>query len=1131
MPTACRLSRTVAAWIYRAGFLAIGWAAAAGSTVGAQTTAAAGLPLTPTRAIRFTTDEGTWMSVDVSPDGRTIVLDLLGDLYTLPIAGGTATRITSGMAFDVQPRFSPDGRHLVFVSDRDGWMNVWVADRDGRNPRQVTRYRYYWGGWSGVYDRVASPEWTPDGRAVVVIERAEDYGGPAAQTLVEYDVASGTPTRLTVNGPGSRRQFYGPAFGRDPEVVYASVDDWVSSEFAFTRLSRIVRVNRVTRHIGDVTSTDGRLSAMRPVVSPDGRYLVYGSRTGDGTGLRLRHLATDEEQWLLPTGHQDLGDWVNVSRDLLPGSAFTPDAKALVTSFGGKLWRIEVPSGRRTSIPFRVEVEQLLGPLVRFARRQSVEDTLLSVRRILQPAVSPDGSRVVFSALDRLWIAELPRPRGSAAGDTITTIVPRRLTKGGPGEYFPAWAPSGEHVVFATWSAAEGGALYRLRVPAVGAADPGTPERLTPDRGVFYAKVSYSPDGQFLVALRGPTRAFHERGLNSMRGPALSTPTQLDLVRLPAGGGTPVRIAPYLMQPGDAGLRVLASGRLQVVPGVTTPRMSIYVPGGEVLAFALDADPGTLAHADTIARFAPDPVGGQNPIEALASPDGRHLLVQLPEAVSLGWAYLTTLLEQPLGTPISFAPDSSAPPGARINKLGTSGAHFVGWTARGVPFYTLANTLFLGDRPPSAAGHDTVRFRRFDLKLQVPRQRVRGTVLLRGARLLTMRGREVIESGDLLVRDGRIAALGPSGTVPVPADALVLDGRGKTVVPGYVDVHDHVWRSIHWGIHADPEWRLVVDLAFGVTTLRDPTGFSLELSGLGEREAAGDLLAPRIFSVDGALTSAPLGDGTHHTLDFIRTLLRRWSDFLHDDQVKVYGAGGRRTRQLIAMAARELGLQPTLEGGYNSNTDLTMALDGFAGVEHTLPEVPYYRDVVQLYVQSGIIETSTFAVAPVNAAKSVMRGQRLWSDPKFRRFVPPEVADQLAAHHEISGTASLARGKEVAAQAAKIMAAGGCVAMGSHGDIPGYGAHIELWLYALGGMPHYDALRAATICAARALGRESDFGSLGVGKLADLQVLEANPLTDIRNTLKIRYVMKQGVLWEASTMDQLWPTRKPFRVP
>ena len=116
------------------------------------------LPLEVGRHLRYTAHEGSWMSVDVSPDGRTLVFDLLGDLYTLPLAGGHATRLTRGMAFDAQPRFSPDGQAIVFTSDRGGGENLWILSTDLTDTVQVTK---------GKHDTYVSPEWTPDGQYVI----------------------------------------------------------------------------------------------------------------------------------------------------------------------------------------------------------------------------------------------------------------------------------------------------------------------------------------------------------------------------------------------------------------------------------------------------------------------------------------------------------------------------------------------------------------------------------------------------------------------------------------------------------------------------------------------------------------------------------------------------------------------------------------------------------------------------------------------------------------------------------------------------------------------------------------------------------------------------------------------------
>ena len=152
-----------------------------------------GLPLQPDRYATFTTNKVTWMSLDVSPDGQTIVFDMLGDLYTVPITGGTATRLTSGLAHDMQPRFSPDGKRVVYISDQSGDDNVWIMSLDGKDTLQLTK---------GIDNDYLSPEWTPDGNYVVVAK-----GTPfASNKLWLYNVhgGHGLPLQgLTPTGRGN----------------------------------------------------------------------------------------------------------------------------------------------------------------------------------------------------------------------------------------------------------------------------------------------------------------------------------------------------------------------------------------------------------------------------------------------------------------------------------------------------------------------------------------------------------------------------------------------------------------------------------------------------------------------------------------------------------------------------------------------------------------------------------------------------------------------------------------------------------------------------------------------------------------------------------------------------------------
>jgi dipeptidyl aminopeptidase/acylaminoacyl peptidase len=168
------------------------------------------LPLATTRTVSFDVSEATWMSLDLSPDGQTIVFELLGDLYTLPIAGGTATRITSGPAFDSQPRYSPDGKHIVFLSDRSGAENVWICDADGKNAKPVTK---------GTTNLYASPEWTPDGNYIVA-SRTTVLGSIYELWLYHKDGGSGVAMiKSGVKGGlfgGQGWNTLGAAFGSDP---------------------------------------------------------------------------------------------------------------------------------------------------------------------------------------------------------------------------------------------------------------------------------------------------------------------------------------------------------------------------------------------------------------------------------------------------------------------------------------------------------------------------------------------------------------------------------------------------------------------------------------------------------------------------------------------------------------------------------------------------------------------------------------------------------------------------------------------------------------------------------------------------------------------------------------------------
>jgi hypothetical protein len=287
---------------------------------------------------------------------------------------------------------------------------------------------------------------------------------------------------------------------------------------------------------------------------------------------------------------------------------------------------------------------------------------------------------------------------------------------------------------------------------------------------------------------------------------------------------------------------------------------------------------------------------------------------------------------------------------------------------------------------------------------------------------------------------------------------------------------------------------------------------------------AGEFIGPRILSTGPGVFQAT----NIRTLDDARDVLRKYSEFYNTETIKQYQTGDRRVRQLLIMAAREQHLVPTLKGGLDFKKNMTEAMDGYAGSEHTLPIAPLYKDVTTLLAESGTTWTPTLIVEYGGpwAENYWYENTDVVNDPKLNRFTPRDVVERKALRRPGWWAPSQWSFQLFAEQAAKVVAAGGRVGMGSHGQLQGLGAQWEIWNIASGGMPRYDVLRAATIVGAEAIGHEKDVGSLEAGKLADLQVLDKNPLDDIKNTNTVKYVMKNGRMYDASTMSEVWPRQK-----
>ena len=1045
-----------------------------------------------TEPLTFTTDEVSWASIDVLQGGDSIVFDLLGDLYTLPVGGGDATRITAGLGFDSQPVVSPDGEWIAFVSDRNGSDNLWIARIDGSDARKLSDEKQ-WG--------LISPAWTPDGRYVIVTRTAQK----PELTMYHVDGGSG----ITLTGETEEDRFFGVGVAVSPDGRYAyfAKDEESAGPVDNFPATQISRYEFATGRIDKLTQAEG--GAFRPVLSPDGRSMVYGTRHETQTGLRIRNLSTGADRWLTWRVQRDAQEnYRPPSRDVLPGYAFTPDGAALILNADGRIWRVDVATGDRSEIPFSAEVNLDVGPDLTSPYRVPQGDVTATL--IHDPRRSPDGERIAASVLTKIYVS------GSDGSD------PGRLTSADAWEYKPVWSPDGRWIAYVTWSQ-DGGHIWRAR-----SNGRGSPERLS-DVAAFYTDLVYGPDGETLYAMRASEYMRHQT-FSEFGGLRVD----LELVSVPADGGTPTTI-------------MSADGARYPHFGPEPDR--IYLSGEEGL-FSVRVD-GTDRRDELVINAQRGNRRGEEPPKAesiFISPDGRHALAHVSKQV-----FATAIARTGGKAPVIDIRKGSLP----VARLTHIGADFYGWSpdgesvwwAIGNDFYSRPFTSIefrKDDEEEDDNGDDEDNFEALDrheavssasIDVVAPRNTPSASVILRGANVITMAGSDnaamsaVLEDQDILIVRNRIEAIGDRGTLDMPANADeidvidVIDVSGKTIVPGFIDTHAH-WEFRTGDVLEPHNWTLVANLAYGVT------------AGLDVQTASHDYLAYRDFVETGQsvgqrafMTARGIfGDTDFQSYEETLSYLRRYADHYHTKNIKSYVVGNRKQRQWVVLASKELGLLPTTEGAGDQRLNLTHAIDGMHGNEHTLPDAPYFRDVVELYARTRTAYTPTLIVQynAESMREYFFTRADVHDDPKLRRFTPHNRLDELTQRRPGWQRDAEFDFRRAGEQAAKIQRAGGLVGIGAHGELQGLGYHWEMWAFEMGGMTPVEVLRAATIDGARIIGVDQDLGSIEVGKLADMIILDANPLENIRNTVLIDRVVKDGRIYDGDTADEVWPDDVPL---
>jgi Tol biopolymer transport system component len=1073
-----------------------------------------GLELKPERKIEFTTDEGTWLSLDVSPDGKTIAFELLGDIYTLLIEGGQAKLIDGGMAFDSQPRFSPHGKWIAFVSDRDGGENLWIMHADGTEPKQLSK---------DTWNDYASPAWTPDGNYVIVSKTTQ-----ALETyeLWIYHIQGGSGVQITKSKTApkqprrERSNFLGAVASPDGKYLYYSRR---TGGFTYNAQFPLWQVARRDRKTGeeDILIEQPR-SSFRPALSPDGKRLLYVTRHETESGLRLRNLQTGEDHWVRYPVTRDDQEAI-FSRDLFPGLAFLPSGNDIVYNQDGKIRRLNLETGAETVIPFSADVKLDIGPKLDFPQR--VEEGPIKARLIQTPTESPDGKRLAFSALTHLYVIDLPGGK------------PQRLSSADSREFQPAWSPDGKWLAYVTWTS-EGGQLWKM--PSSG----GTAQQLT-RTPALYSNPVWSPDATRIVMLRGNA---YDRENSEFDGGQTSN---ADLVWIPSEGGDtslilPARGAgsPHFTHDKDRIYVYTPEGLVSLRYDGTDRRTHLQIKG-EGPFFADEPVPADDARVSPDGQWvlaqvmnqlyltAMPVIGGEAPTVNVSTPSvalarisdiGADYFEWADDGKTITWAVGASLFRQPLSS-ISFEPPKDEKKDAEKKEADKTDAGKKEGNKPAAKSGKKQEEAKKEEKKEPKKFHEQGKdVQEIRVSVEVPRKTPKGTVVLRGANVITMKGEEVVKDADIVVENNRIKSVGSRGNAP--ADAKIIDVSGKTIVPGFVDTRAH-WSEIRRGILDTQNWAFLANLAYGVTSGLDVQTGSNDMFAYQDLADSGDIIGLRAFSTGPGVFS----DNHFQSMDEVRGVLTKYRDYYGTHNIKSYIVGNRKQRQFMVEASKQLEMMPTTEGGLDLKLDMTHVIDGFHGNEHTLPITPLYKDILQLFSQSGIAETPTLIVSYGGpwGESYYYEHTEVHNDAKLNHFTPHTILDRKTKRRPFWSSADEYAFPKHAAQMAKLVRAGGLVGVGSHGQLQGLGYHWEMWLLASGGMTPIEVLRCATVNGSKIVGRPQDIGSIEVGKLADLLILDKNPLDDIHNTNTVHWVMKNGELFEGDTLDQVWPEQKKLQ--
>jgi len=1013
------------------------------------------------KTFNLNTDEGTWMNLDISPDGKTIVFDMLGDIYTMPVTGGKAKALRTGLAFEVQPRYSPDGTYISFTSDAGGGNNIWVMTADGQNAKAITKEKYR---------LLNNAVWTPDGKSLVARKHYTSERSVGAGEMWQYPLVGSAGLQITKR-KNDQQDVNDPSISPDGRYLYYAEDMYPGGFFQYNKdpNSQIYVIKQYDFTTGKTkTITGGPGGAARPIISRDGKNLAFVKRIREQTVLYIHDLATGEEKPIYFDLDKDQQEaWAVFG--VYPYFSWMPNNKDLVFWTAGKIHSINIDSKVIKNIPFEIDTSIKLTETHQVKREAFTEN--FSSKMIKDVKTSPNGNTIIFTSLGHIYKKTLPNG------------IPTRISNLSDFEADPSFSPDGKSVLFVTWNDENLGAIYSIKLDGSGL------KKLTKQKGIYRTPIY---DGS------GSKIAYRKESGNGDQGFDFTKMTGIYTMNYT--GSYPKRISESgeFPQFSEDNKRVFFQTGGAFFGNLTKKLKSVDLSGNDEKSHFTSK----LAN-----RIVP-------------SPDNKWVAI-----IHLHKVYIAPFIQngQEINLDIktkSFHIESLSEEAGIDIHWGSSNKK-VHWTLGGE--YFTKNLIDNTKDPFAKTNLDSSKATSSSINLTVKSDVPEGIIAFTNARLIIMNGNKVIEEGTIIINQNKIDTIGTSEKIAIPEGAKVYDMKGKTIMPGIVDVHAHVG-AFRNGLSTQKHWQFYANLAFGVTTSHDPSVHTKAAFTLEELQKSGQTVGPRLFSTGFILYGAE-GDfkAVVNNLEDARFAIERTKAF-GAKSVKSYNQPRREQRQQIMQAAKELGVNVVPEGGSNFYSNMSMIFDGHTGIEHNIPVNPVYKDVLSLWSNSKTGYTPTLIVnyGGMNGEMFFYEESNVWENETLLKYTPRYVIDTRSRHRIKIPRKEYENGHILTSKTVTDLSKMGVkVNLGAHGQLQGLGAHWELWMLHQGGMSNLEALKAATINGAEYIGIGDELGTLEVGKLADLIILDKNPLENIRHSNTVTHTMINGRLYDVTTMNEI----------